>query len=1729
MTERIASGEIHIEVDDKSAISDLHRIEAEYERTMKAIDRQEAEAKVSANLTQFKKDMKEAEASLKKFEERSVNKDLTAGQRKYAKERAKYFKDELEALKKNAAVEDANLRTLKAKNSEMVKTEQRLLAEKKRYEEREKVLERAEKRRVAAAAAEQRDIARTERANTVAQAQKQREVQRTERLAQREMEKTKRVQERAAAVAERIRTRAERDAQRAAELRQREINAIPKMQRQYVELAQKIERLNQTRGKVRHDEKARLLVSLKVEEAAADMKALKETLERIGSPIDLEVDIHPGRDAGLALRKALMTGRDRNGIRGAMHDAGVLAGASFVNGFGGFVQRNLTPRSILKNVGGGLSAVGSKIAHSLGNLSDMTVRLGPFTATIRQAFVGLSILAPVLLDVVGALGSLVGVVGSAALGLGALGIAAGGGAALGLGGMGLVIKDVAQEFQAAKKATKAYDDAVMKFGKNSDKAGKKLDELKSVMGHVSDETVNQFRAAQGLGEAWDKATKPAHALVWKSIGQALQTATSLMPMFAKNTNESMTVAEKSTTKWMKALRSPEGKAVLDTMMDNFRRSLGPILDGLGQFAAYIGKVGAEASKYLPALSRTFRNWAADLNSTADGSKNFQNRIKGIVDSTKSLGRFLMSAGRLMKAFFGGGVEAGRSFTDSMTTTMDRWTAFLNTVEGKNQLSNFFEEAVRGTKALWNTLAPLVSSFVRWAAGIAPFVRVFFEGASAVSKLVAEILKLTGLRTPLLALITTLGALWSINKIGAATRAVVGFSQALMGLGRAQAASGAMGAAGGVMGAGGVARAGAQVATATTRLGRFRTAASGAILAATGLSAAGLGIAVGVAVAVGAIFKLSTRTLEFQKHGQAAAQAARDWRKEVENMPQLHEDTASAVLDSEQAAIRLTEAQKNVNKLQAEGKTKTEEYKQAVLDVKQAQLDQNSAARRSLDTQKVSIAAAKRETAAAKRRVDEAKKALDAKEHPGIGGAFLSNITGFRNLRNDLTSNKKQMRELEVAQARYRREQELSVLAAMNQSRALRGLGPIARAAAKSLSMVQKLGGSTLATQISVKYRDAGDAGRVAASANRALQAGVKPATIRFVVQNAKTAEDAIKRINSLEIKAKLVTILTKGGREAVTTLERIIGRRLTQKEQRIVERGGKDVLGRLGQIQGRSLARKIQDIIDNGGGNVLGILRAINSTQLRDKKQTVTIVTNKITKATDQIGDALTNIVSGKKKAAGMRAGTRTGAALIGEGGAHEWRVNARTGQAYRTNGPEFTRLGTNDAIIPTEDRYKSRGREIFKAIARDLGIDQFAKGKKTKKAPKGLSEPGKAKARGEARKRLPTPRSYSTENLVELKEVERNKRLEDNAVRQIGIDERGLKEPQSFLAVIGTDPETGDPLYAVDEAAVKSWVSTLESFAKKYDKLIGIINKVESSVRKAMNRLGDPFNSKNHSGIIGRTFANVDTLNKLISREDHVIASRGTSKKERDAAKERRGVYKGAISDEMDTRRAATSDWKQLDDERNDIGFRRQDAQVSANEYRGDAAAVAGKAAADAASQAPQPARPLSALEMAQSALGGLDAEQALAAIGQGIGGAGPRSSDAITASMISANQNIINTAQGMLKDTNASNDSDAFSAISSAAQAIAGLQSSSSISNQMTTLSSARTDLSKSFGSNFAGAGIGNVFRASGPSMAGGFGINPANGGGGVNATFNQVFQQMPDPHTWSAGVAFELQAAF
>lgn len=1718
MNEEIAHASIGVDVDDAGVAAALRRIETEYQRAMQKIDNMDAEATVDANILPLQKKLKQAEKDLRAFKD-SKREQIPVEELlvRKAKEQVDLAKEKLAAQKKE--------------NAELNKAQGILDAVAKRQAAREKVLADAERRRLTAAKAEQKEVERLARIKQQAAARQLADQRREEAMRERIATKAALEERRRQVAAEKTL----RDAAKLQVAREKEIAQIPTMRRQYVELGNTIDKLAASRRKM-HGERAKILVDLKVAEATAKMVALKEALQRLGENPPVEIDVKPGHQFGEAVYHAFKNRRfDHESML-----AGLRSGEAFSGGF----HKSLLGRGI-----GGLGSIGSAISRGLSNVSEATVRLGPFTTSIRGLFIGLAVLGPVLVDVIGALGALVGVVGSAALGVGALSAGLIGGAIPAFLGMGLVVKDVVQEFTAAKKATKAYDDAVTKHGKSSDQAAKKLEELKNVMGSVTDETAKNFVEGQKLGKEWDKLTAPAHRAVWTAIGEGLKTAGALLPMFARNTNESMGIAERGTTKWQKALRSPEGQRVLDTMMKNFSKTLGPVLNGLGSIVGYIGKVGAEASRYLPGIGNTFEHWAKGLNDSADGSSKFKNKIREIVQSAKDVGNLFLAAGRFVKTFFGGGVDAGQKFTHVMTDALNRWTAFLQTTEGKKSLRSYFNEAVDGARTLWNALVPIAGTFARWAILIAPAVRLLLEGAAAVSKVVAGFLRLTGLNGPLSALVTTLGVLWGIGKISAATRAVGGFTAALLGLSRANKAVAVSqvgaGLTSGIMGGAGA------VGAAKTAANMGKVAKVGAVTTNVlrGLGAATIGVGGawgGAAVLAGGlaygIYKLSTRTRQWEKDAKASTAALQESVAALNEMQSAAIAVEQTDIDLENSHRSLKDAtslsakeEKKLAALRAAGKKDTQEYstlntqhRQTLLDLRQARLNDEAAIKSHSDAEKHDKQNRKESVDAARKTLIDANKSIAdlGKQQTGGGlfGGGKSTKEAFEGIASAAAKAGKSVSEfIKTGDLR-----KAGITDPIQLKRVLQYAEGLKRVAAAQL----QLNRATFAAA----FKGTGDPKAVGASAAKTAASGTPRSLIFKIIADSRSADEAIRRLQNARIDTKRLDVIQRGGPAAIAMLQRITGTKLTPKQQAIAQRGGPGVLGLLRTILGLKLSKKDQRVFDAGGAKTLGILQRLAAQVLPPKTQVTTLITQR------KIVDVGTNLTNKARPKSGPGAatgrGNRGGAsytALVGEGRAEEWHWDDKLGTMTKTRGPEFRRLGSNDAIIPTEPRYRSRGREIFRQVAEDLGIPMHRTGKK--KADPPLSTRGAMQARGLARHNIHTKArpTVNSSGLQAMQDVETAKQNEANWSRQIGIWEGQLKEPSTFLQVVGNDPETGDPLYAIDQAKVDAWAQQLTNIANSYDALLVKIQTVEDTVVKAMRRIGNP--DTKTGGIIGKTYANAGVLLKLMDREDGIMGRKGPSKAEKQAAAQRKGIYKEALAGEQDTRNKATTDYRGLETDQNDLFFRRQEATNNRNEYREDAAAVQGKAETQATEAAPK----VDPFAAGNRRVNALNAESALAAIGQGLMGGSARSQSAIDQDSIAANQNIINTARGLLSDNDPSNDSDALSAIQNAASAISGINDSiksgaGSTSSDFGGTSFKNLAAARGFGNNFTlAAAMGAAAQVTAPGVggSGAYGMNPSSpyasqSGAPGGIVFNQTFLQPPDPHTFSQGVAFELKAA-
>src|SRR5690348_8273581 len=119
MTE-VARGEINIDLNDAAALAGLKRVDAEFDRTMARIDREEAVAKIKADLGPLKRDLKEADAELKKWEA-THKKALNGEDNLNARSTAQYLrqaKQRRQALAQQIAQEEAQLQSRQRLNRE---------------------------------------------------------------------------------------------------------------------------------------------------------------------------------------------------------------------------------------------------------------------------------------------------------------------------------------------------------------------------------------------------------------------------------------------------------------------------------------------------------------------------------------------------------------------------------------------------------------------------------------------------------------------------------------------------------------------------------------------------------------------------------------------------------------------------------------------------------------------------------------------------------------------------------------------------------------------------------------------------------------------------------------------------------------------------------------------------------------------------------------------------------------------------------------------------------------------------------------------------------------------------------------------------------------------------------------------------------------------------------------------------------------------------------------------------------------------------------------------------------------------------------------------------------------------------------------------------------------------------------------------------------------------------
>jgi hypothetical protein len=1056
--------------------------------------------------------------------------------------------------------------------------------------------------------------------------------------------------------------------------------------------------------------------ALKRELTAAERKVLQtvRTIDSMRGEADIGLDISEVERKAAAV-KAELTRLDResaditvdvDAARAQAKLAELQAEAAALDGQKIKLDVELTTRrdldrrltSQLREVEQAAGAATSGIAAFASSLAQMNVRLGPLTGTARQLSIAFIGLAPAIAGAAGATLALGSAVGSGLLGVTAM--AAAGLTGLALAGIGLVgvIKPLKDDFQAAAQAASAYDTAVRKYGKGSDEAADKLKQLRRVTRGLSPAAREAFQSFNQLGRAWQRMTAPARRALMETMGQGLRTVGALMPQFARRTNETSRIVSRAFNEMFAGLRSQGGRAGLDTIMGNFNASLRLALPGLNQLGAAFGKAMAAASKLLPGTARSFLEWATGVNQAASNTGKLEARMRQLGTAANATGRFFMSAGRLIASVMGAGTRSGVGLLDDLAAAMDRATA---AVRG-GAMDQFFARSAATARQLASALAPMLSSLGSFISLASPFSQTILTLLTPLNQFVATLLKLPALRAGLQGFATAFAGLFVIGKIAAAARGIMAMATAVRALGAAGVAANLGSAVAGLAGFSTAAR------PATVAMTGWGAAARGAApaIAGVGTAASGLGpllgalgvVAAGVGLGLLLAGKRSSGLADaISKANAAGAEGQRIYQELASETSNLAgaADSATAAVRSEAAARR------ELNRLMKEGKLHTKEGRQAAdeynatLPQTRAALQAEAKARQArIDKIQDGINVAKTERNALRSERDEIQR--------GLAGAHASG-RGYA----DLTEGRRRLAAVNAALAVRERAlgnaMAMAQLQTVNMQRELKHMPVLADSAARSLQRIAQSSNRQVATRIGVKVDTAGQADKIANLAEAANRLGGRSRVIK-ILANAGSAEDAVRRLRGLV-----------GG---------------LRDKQVNIKGNPKGILGAAAQAISRLAGIRDKTVRIDAQDNASGVISFVsNALAGLDGKTADTYVRTHY--QTSVSGP--TPFAGQRARASGKRSGERSERALVGEGRAPELLVNTKTGAAALVREPMILNLGRETAVVPTEPAYRDRGRAILREVAGELGIQQFARGRK----------PPKAKAKAKGKPQLPVPERY--------------------------------------------------------------------------------------------------------------------------------------------------------------------------------------------------------------------------------------------------------------------------------------------------------------------------------------------------------------------------------------------------
>ncbi len=142
------------------------------------------------------------------------------------------------------------------------------------------------------------------------------------------------------------------------------------------------------------------------------------------------------------------------------------------------------------------------------------------------------------------------------------------------------------------------------------------------------------------------------------------------------------------------LASPATGATLEKIFTNAQAAIGPLLAGVNDLLQGLLSLAGVGSEFLPGAARGFAESMADFRAwaeSADGQNRFRDFLRESIDALGRVWDLVTSIGSALGGLLDTAEPSGESMIDSMVANLDRFSAWLNSPEGRQTMRSFWED------------------------------------------------------------------------------------------------------------------------------------------------------------------------------------------------------------------------------------------------------------------------------------------------------------------------------------------------------------------------------------------------------------------------------------------------------------------------------------------------------------------------------------------------------------------------------------------------------------------------------------------------------------------------------------------------------------------------------------------------------------------------------------------------------------------------------------------------------------------------------------------------------------------------------------------------------------------------------------------------------------------------------------------------------------------------------